>query len=255
MLNNFDFKAISIALILLLGIFQIPIIGCFLFILVISYYIVHIILTLIIIVISFFQKKSKFRELLILFFALFISNSKYSLSKNVLHIISRHSYELLQSYLGLTISLLRVLLNQYTKIEYFDSTIYIVNEEISNNLGGISIANFININIYNKINVPFDEYLLNSPLFMHEYGHYLDSIKLGISYLFIIGLPSLISSITSHNILINNTYYFSHNIRIFERRANQNSEKYFSKHYNIDWKLVSQEYPTKKIINMSSIKS
>lgn len=82
---------------------------------------------------------------------------------------------------------------------------------------------------------------------MHEYGHTIDSKKFGIAYLFIIGIPSLITASKSKIIEINNQYYSSHNIKLHERRANINSKKYFVKNYNLDWTSVEAEFPTKNI--------
>lgn len=64
-------------------------------------------------------------------------------------------------------------------------------------------------------------------MFVHEYGHYLQSQELGIKYLYMVCLPSLQSAIidTDKNNAPN------HNNRWFETDANRRSAEYFDKYY------------------------
>ncbi len=64
-------------------------------------------------------------------------------------------------------------------------------------------------------------------LFVHEYGHYIQSQELGINYLFAVGIPSLQSAIidTGKNGAPN------HRTRWFEVDANRKAAEYFDKYY------------------------
>jgi hypothetical protein len=72
-------------------------------------------------------------------------------------------------------------------------------------------------------------------IYMHEYGHYLDSRRNGLGYLVNIGLPSLLSARRSS--LIQNDPYgrSTHDVFWTEMRANRLAATYFKKYYNVDW--------------------
>ncbi|MDO4880739.1 MAG: hypothetical protein Q3983_05615 [Capnocytophaga sp.] len=97
--------------------------------------------------------------------------------------------------------------------------------------------------LYFNRNGDFTEYVLRTPIFMHEYGHYIDSQKFGVTYLLNIGIPSLISAMD--NTREDNGIY-SHNYRWYERNANKNAERYFNKHYGnrIIWN--ENRYPIRR---------
>lgn len=64
-------------------------------------------------------------------------------------------------------------------------------------------------------------------LFVHEYGHYIQSQELGINYLFAVGIPSLQSAILQTD----NPNSPRHNTRWFEVDANRKAAEYFDKYY------------------------
>jgi hypothetical protein len=81
-------------------------------------------------------------------------------------------------------------------------------------------------------------------LFQHEYGHTFDSRIFGVSYLFAIGIPSLISVAGSELIPENNpNNLYTHNIYWTEMRANRHAAEYFKKYFGIDWEALYPEYP------------
>ena len=67
---------------------------------------------------------------------------------------------------------------------------------------------------------------------MHEYGHYIDSQHLGLSYLTQIGIPSARSA--SKNSPISGTILSTHDIHWVETRANRLAASYFAR-YGVDW--------------------
>jgi len=64
-------------------------------------------------------------------------------------------------------------------------------------------------------------------LFVHEYGHYIQSQRWGPLYLLSVGLPSIQS--TTH--ITGNPNAPRHRDRWFEARASRNAANYFDKHY------------------------
>lgn len=100
---------------------------------------------------------------------------------------------------------------------------------------GISLGNYINTNIDHKITGNFSNYVLNNPLYMHEYGHTIDSRIFGLSYLLAIGIPSIYSANKA-----NNDPTHSHRGFWTETRANRQAKKYFKKH-GVSWSFP--DYP------------
>ena len=70
-------------------------------------------------------------------------------------------------------------------------------------------------------------------MYMHEYGHTIDSRIFSWSYLFAIGISSGVSAAGSGD---HSTYWT-------ETRANRRAAKYFGKHYGIDWNSFINKYP------------
>jgi hypothetical protein len=79
-------------------------------------------------------------------------------------------------------------------------------------------------------------------MYMHEYGHTVDSRLFGISYLFAIGIPSAISA--KNSTTITGKPYKTHDIYWTETRANRRAARYFRKYYGVDW--TYQDYPLNK---------
>ncbi len=79
------------------------------------------------------------------------------------------------------------------------------------------------------------------PLYMHEYGHYLQSQSSGFGYLFQYGIPSLMSASISRK--MNSPPFTTHRITSVEKDANERAAKYFKK-YGVNWKedCISSDY-------------
>ena len=63
---------------------------------------------------------------------------------------------------------------------------------------------------------------------MHEYGHYMQSQDLGYSYLFVIGIPSLNSALTSST-------DYEHRQHWAEKWADDNALKKFGDKFRPEW--------------------
>ena len=121
-------------------------------------------------------------------------------------------------------------------VEYFGGATYLIDKTHKKN-NGVTIGPYININSTDEI--PRDEYGNFAPykndLYMHEYGHYLQSQVYGFSYIYIVGIPSLYY--TAEKPTAVKTMWF-------ERYANKMASKYFKKRYDVEWNTSS--YPTSK---------
>ena len=96
----------------------------------------------------------------------------------------RHTYEFLQTGIGYDYSMMRNFFSPVDRIDYLGGTTFVTNED-SSNQQGVSIGNYANIDIYGQIGSgSFDSFVTSTPLYMHEYGHTIDSHRYGPLYLF-----------------------------------------------------------------------
>ena len=143
--------------------------------------------------------------------------------------VSRFYWEYLQTFAGGSYSQVKNTFGQVDRVDFFGGATFATNENDSRrNIGnGVSIGSFININLAGEIDQDFDNYILQDPLFMHEYGHYVQSQIFGLSYLFAVGLPSLHSALTSTP--------EEHHRRRYERQANRYASRYFRRNFGVEW--------------------
>ena len=151
---------------------------------------------------------------------------------NLKQILSRFTWEAIQSNLGSAYAHLRNIQGKVDRVDYFDGATFITNEN-SNKNDGVSLGSFININIRGQIEGNFRDYVLSNPLYMHEYGHYIDSQHLGLSYLTQIGIPSARSA--KNNTHNHETNLSSHKTFWAETRANRLAAEYFGNKYGVNW--------------------
>ena len=155
--------------------------------------------------------------------------------------ISRHTWEHPQTSIGSDFNQLMNMIGEVDRVDYLGGATYSTGEGREGSEYGITIGSFIKMKINGKIEGDFTEYVLSNPLFMHEYGHYIDSQRMGLTYLINVGVPSLSTANSS-----------THKEDWYEMNANKNAERYFRKHYGVDWdasykgKTIRDYYPTRK---------
>ena len=151
-------------------------------------------------------------------------------AKNFWHLVSRFTWESPQTGLGNLYSQIRNLGGNVDRVDYFDGATFCTNENTDDN-NGITLGNYININIEGEIDTDFETYLRtsNNGLFMHEYGHTIQGRRFGLSYLLVIGIPSLRSASHSgpHPL-----YRSTHCVKWFEREASRYAKDYFGSDWN-----------------------
>lgn len=164
---------------------------------------------------------------------------------NFKQILSRFTWESIQTGIGYSYSQIKNAVNDVSDVEYFDGATYLVRKIEPDKIGnGVTIGSFININT--PKGTPRDEKGNFAPykddLFMHEYGHYLQSQDYGFGYLFSVGIPSLINTKKYDG---KNVTVFEDNLKDyttvgrvktmwFERRANKKAAKYFKDKYGVN---------------------
>ena len=162
---------------------------------------------------------------------------------------SRFTWQLPQTIIGNLWSHGRNIAGDVDRVDFFGGATFVTNEN-ENKQNGVTLGNYININLWYDVEGNFEDYLLTEPMYMHEYGHYLDSQVYGLSYLFVIGVPSIISAASSHKVtewkgkkLDMNvaTTIYSHDLRKYEMRANKRAKKYFGKYYGIKFDRFKPE--------------
>lgn len=176
----------------------------------------------------------KFNNSIDLFMGNFYLDENRTFFGGVLQGVSRHSWESPQTTMGSFYSNYRNIVNQVDRVEYFGGATFAINENSSRRFG-ISMGSFINIDIrgtLNKENHPLGWMYSEDGLFWHEYGHTFQSQRLGLSYLFALGLPSLFSA-NSDN----------HDTKWYELQANRWAWRYANQHGFMNEWMFPNEYP------------
>mgnify|MGYP000462641707 CR=1 FL=1 len=152
-------------------------------------------------------------------------------------ILSRFTWESAQSNLGSAWLQWQNVLGNVDRVDYFDGATFATNEYGDG--PSVSLGSYIFINNSDRVEGNFRDYVLSNPLYMHEYGHYIDSQHLGLSYLTEIGIPSARSASNSKG--NHGTNLSTHRTFWAETRANRLAAQYFSR-YGVDWSRFGR-YP------------
>ena len=164
-------------------------------------------------------------------------------------ILSRFSWELPQTYLGLNYSYFRLATEDIDKVEYFDGATYVISEkENAKGTKGVTLGSYINITTNDPIPMEGKTFApYKHPVYAHEYGHYLQSQSSGLFYLGKYGIPSLIDY--TRNSKERTTYHRIENVskhHIFwaEIDADSRAAQYYIKHGYLDEWSYENNYPT-----------
>ena len=168
---------------------------------------------------------------------LFKTDKTRSKGGQIWQVASRFIYEPLQTLLGYVSAQTRNIFHCVDRVDYYGGATFVTNEQ-GKEEWGFSLGSFINTNIKGTIEKPFDEYITKSnPMYMHEYGHYIQSQMLGPLY----AVPAIYSG---WHTLINKgrtmTYNYWSGIPVSsdhwtETWANRLAAKYFGENEGVDW--------------------
>lgn len=164
---------------------------------------------------------------------LFLTDSKRSFWGRVWQLFSRFTWELPQTLVGWFYTTGRALFGQVDRVDTLGGITFATKERKELGCMGVSLGSFVELWDGHWLNDSDKGLVLSNQLCMHEFGHTADSQRFGPLYLFIIGLPSLISAMGKGD----------HNVFWTEIRANRHAKRYFAKHYGVDWSEYG--YPTK----------
>jgi len=154
--------------------------------------------------------------------------------------LTRFSWEWLQSWVGYNAAQVRNIVGNVSRVDFLAGSTFSVKEHSSNHMG-ISIGFSINMSIPTAL-TQGRKSMLRDQMFLHEYGHTVQSQLLGFLYLPVVGLPSLISCLRTKPILGDPYNAYTHGYTFTETWANRNASRYFSKHYGYEWNEY-QGYP------------
>ena len=181
----------------------------------------------------------RFNNSLKLIGGLFQTDEKKGFWENTGCLLSRWTWESPQNLAGLGYSHFQNFRGRVDRVDYLGGATFATDENNSKG-GGISLGSYININLDGEITGNFTDFVKNNPVYMHEYGHTLDSRRYGLSYLLAIGIPSIISAGKSKP--LSNPPFSTHRGSWTEVRANQHAKTYFGQHYGVDWNAIYGTY-------------
>ena len=175
-----------------------------------------------------------FRNEVKIYGGIFITNKHKNFLGRSWELLSRITWQLPQTIMGETYSIVRNWVGLVDRVEYRFGATFAINE-YSSKRDGMTLGSYININ--DKGLMPKDDNGKFAPekdqLYMHEYGHYIQSQIYGWAYVPCIGAPSLVSAMKSKD--ISGKGYTTHSLRWYEMDANRRGKEYFQKYYNIPW--------------------
>ena len=151
--------------------------------------------------------------------------------KGIFQGVSRHTWEMPQSLIGMAYSQWRNAFCGVTRIDFIGGITYITTEGARHYMG-VTLGSCINIWVPFKIKKYFENYIVNDTLLMHEFGHTVQSRRWGPFYLFVIGIPSVISQLFE----LWGWFRHRHDDLYAERWANRNTKRYFTQNYDVDWR-------------------
>lgn len=165
----------------------------------------------------------------------FYLDENASFFKSIWQGVSRHTWETIQTGLGYDYTQFRNAFgSSIDRVDYLGGATFATNEN-SGKRQGITLGNYCNIDITGTINSSeFYNYAIQDPLYMHEYGHTIDGRLWGLSYLFTIGIPSIISAANASP--ISGKFADTHDYTSYEMRANRKAKRYFGRYYGVSWK-------------------
>ncbi|GHT18483.1 hypothetical protein FACS189429_5090 [Bacteroidia bacterium] len=152
---------------------------------------------------------------------------------NLWKIFSRNTWESWQTQVGLGYNYWRNSFDYIDRVDYLGGATFATNENSSHHRG-VTLGSYVSMDINGKIDRDFVEYVTQvDPMYMHEYGHTMDSRNYGFTYLFAVGLPSLNS--VNKQTRTDEAPFDTHSSFWTETRANANAKSYFGKYYDVDW--------------------
>ncbi len=173
------------------------------------------------------RKASRLKNSFLIMLGVFNPDTAESAFSNLKRILSRFMWELPQTLVGYVFVQAMNCVGRVEEVRFIAGVNFCLYYQHSNKRQGVSIGNFIYVS-----SDPKDFKFERDPLLLHEYGHHLQSRRWGWLYLFVIGIPSLISAIRAKPLHGGIT---THDLQWYEIQANQYAAFYLKKNFDEDW--------------------
>jgi len=186
--------------------------------------------------------------------ALRVFMGQYYFDENMGHgflqALTRYSWEFPQTWAGYNYTQFRNTGGYVDRVDYLGGATFATDENngtitpinLSGLIWGVTLGSFINISIPKEIDMSFRDYVFNDhQIYLHEYGHTIQSQILGPGYL-IIGLFSLNSAAHSETIDGDPYRATTHKYYWTETWANRLAGLYFRRNYGYTW-IEEDGYP------------
>lgn len=144
--------------------------------------------------------------------------------------VSRHTREIIQTTIGYSYTQARNYVGNVDRVTLWGGATWAWRfNRVNDDRTGVTMGSFINMRITNQ-----NTNITSDPLYMHEYGHTLQSMDYGFLYPFLVMIPSPISAAGADPIP-GFQGLDTHDTRVYEMEANRYAAVYFRKYFNIDW--------------------
>ncbi len=170
-----------------------------------------------------------------------------SITQTSFNLVRLLFWETFQFAAGFIFFLFKLISLRKIQIYKFED-VWLVVKFYAGSLYGISLGKFIFINTPSDNPENWKNNMHGNPLVWHEFGHSIDSKRLGPLYLFLVGIPSLISAWKNKPVWIEGKRYYTHDLKSYEIRANHLANEYRRNKYNQNWDEFSEHFPTKSIL-------
>lgn len=151
--------------------------------------------------------------------------------EGLLQALTRFGWEFVQTEVGYIFSLWHIVFGKEAQVAGLGGVTYVVSR--SAELKGVSLGCFVNIWERRQLSGNFAAWVTDRDrygIYMHEYGHTVQSCLWGVLYLPVVGLISLL------NVLYDRWFRRNtHEHIVVERKANRHGARYFSRRYGVDW--------------------
>lgn len=165
---------------------------------------------------------------------LFNTDSKEASLSSFFHLLSRFTWELPQTLLGYFFAQTMNCIGRVGEVQLIAGATFCLHYKYSMRRKGVSIGPFIYVSLQNR-EIRFEK----DPLLLHEYGHHLQSRRYGWFYLFIIGIPSLLSAIRAKPLPGGIT---THDLQWYEMQANRYAADYLQVNFMAEWALFEPPF-------------
>jgi len=151
--------------------------------------------------------------------------------EGLLQPLTRFGWEVVQTEVGYIFSLWHAVVGKEAQVATLGGATYVVSRSVA--LKGVSLGCFVNMWERRQTGGDFAEWVTIGDrygIYMHEYGHTVQSCLWGVLYLPVVGLTSLLDELYDQWRRRN-----THEHIAVERMANRHSASYFSRRYGVVW--------------------